>query len=522
MPEGKVQNSILLPWLSFAAIECAWNLNGLTHLAKRLSEQNLWEGADPDTLKKQTNRLVEAGYATPHANYPYVLVLNPSFSTHLKQLWKKQSYEFREKVMEQLHLYYHSFCYGAQSLLRENKEDPFWQQQLQLELPTLVKLFLESLHVGGTYNYLSTLSAFYESNKAWQKFMRVLEKAEAVVEKHQISNRSFIFQCLVGEVYLAMGNVLQEIQRPQEALKRLVKALELYQRLERPYEMGLVFNSIGSAYQQSYQWSDALKAYEASLLAFEKWEMQNPANVGMAANYQPWNSLYERTSTKIRRAQTHQNIGALHATLRKYPVAIEWYEKAYEVYKGFQDKEKMAGLAMNLGELYTEQGKPALSMPWLEQALKNYRELGQSFPQGLVLMAMGNANAELESYDEAQRMYFLAIDIFLSVGERYQLAKVNQSLGWMHLHKYAFQEAIDYLTKALKLYVAFKDNRGIAEVSHSLGAAYYFLGNATKADTFTLRAMELYRALGDEALYQQAKKNLGMNLDSATGEEAQS
>ena len=207
----------------------------------------------------------------------------------------------------------------------------------------------------------------------------------------EIVERISIVEQLVLPAFMQAGSKLKEADALKElsdllqlkgeyskALSMLNRSLQLYQSighrdLQGVYDlMGSVYNNIG----------DNEQALKYGLLAM--------------------NAADSMKNNTIELATIFNRIGSTYLRMKKYELAYEYFQKALQVAKKFNDQETIVLLTTNLARVLISMKKPAKALVILKEAQLKY-PVNDPYLQLYMTAGFLNTYKELKQYEEAQK-----------------------------------------------------------------------------------------------------------------------
>jgi tetratricopeptide (TPR) repeat protein len=169
-------------------------------------------------------------------------------------------------------------------------------------------------------------------------------------------------------------------------------------------------------------------------------------------------------------ARIYHNLGVIYRILGRMERAIEYLEKALQIYKEQGDALGVAMTLNNLGRVYAELGGRERARGDYEEALHIYREQGDSVGEGCSLNNLGWIYISLGKNEHAQKYFEQALSIFKEVGDRRGEAETLNNLG--RVYEDLKQQAMHYYQEALNIAQEVEDHEGQGKTLRNLGKLY--------------------------------------------------
>ena len=161
-------------------------------------------------------------------------------------------------------------------------------------------------------------------------------------------------------------------------------------------------------------------------------------------------------------AQSYNNIGAVYADQRNYPLALEYYEKALEIWKSvLGEKHPDAALSYNnIGYCYSNQGNYPLAMEYYEKALEIWESIFGEVHHHVANIYFNIAYDYIAqgNYSSALTFCKKALKIFQSIyGEKdMNVVVIYYSIGNIYTKQENYPSALEYYKKALNILTHFE------------------------------------------------------------------
>jgi signal transduction histidine kinase len=203
-------------------------------------------------------------------------------------------------------------------------------------------------------------------------------------------------------------------------------------------------------------------------------------------------------------ALSYQNTGVLYAELDRPKEAMDFYQKALDIYRILKDKDGEAGIMQNIGIIYSEDKKYREALGYYLSALKVYEELNDSVSMGRMYLNLGSSYEEQEDYDKSLFYYNKAIAISLKENHKYSLAYSYYSLGSVYRKTKNYELALENLQKSLQFskMIALVENE--IDCHKELSNVFFALGDYRTA----YEELKEYNTLHDSLYSEKVQQNL--------------
>ena len=238
-------------------------------------------------------------------------------------------------------------------------------------------------------------------------------------------------------IYSNLSSYYTSNYLPEKNREYALKGIDLALRLNNPYEVALLYNNLGSAYDDLSQYDSTMVYYQTALNLIEEMEnkkQESVQNIGFLKGI------------------TYANIGNLYNTQGVFDKAVEYYLKAIVLFEEFNIPDRLAKVFRNISLVYIN--------------INNYKQAEYYLNKG----------AEINS---------LLQD---SLG----LASTLTRLGHIYLNQLKYPEALQRAEEADKIYAQYVEKRDLRIYNLRVLSAIWNNGfnNEQKAMEYALKALE--------------------------------
>ena len=241
----------------------------------------------------------------------------------------------------------------------------------------------------------------------------------------------------------------------------------------------------GTAYYQSRQLKEAVKAWEQAL------------------------NLFKRSQDERGEMET---LGALSAgciELGEYDRTIGYGEQLLKLAQRLNNPQTQAQALGNLGIAYQRLGNYPKSITTNQQALTIFRSLKMQQAEGQLLSNLGNTYAIIGDYDRAVTVYKESLEIARSAKNVQQEGNVLSNLGAVHTSKGEDRQALTFYQDSLKIAESLQDRSLQVGILINLGTTHYLLGDQNLGFNKYQQAQTLAQQLENPQLLGNVLSNLG-------------
>ena len=136
-------------------------------------------------------------------------------------------------------------------------------------------------------------------------------------------------------------------------------------------------------------------------------------------------------------ANASRNLGVFYYLKSDYPLSLEYYSKALEIWKkllSINNKQpsiisKKSATIGNIGNIYADQGDYTKALKYYFEALKIDEEMGKKSGIAADLGNIGGVYSDQANYQNAQKYYFEALKIGKELGDKNRIATQIGNIG---------------------------------------------------------------------------------------------
>lgn len=260
-----------------------------------------------------------------------------------------------------------------------------------------------------------------------------------------------------------------KLERGHQALQQ---ALRLYEQIDAPYDMGMIFHDLGVGHELMGDLEGALTYYQAAL---ERWQqLGNPA---------PW-------------ANTLNSLGVLYVLQGRYDRAQQTLEQALAKTQKAGDVRVEAYVWASLGDLHADLAAYKRARQAYTQAQEIAGRARVGFVPTYALNALGNISRLQGKLSQAQEQLGQAMKLAQSHHSDYEIGLCHSSLGILAYTRKDLTEARSHLDQAIELFEAGGFRRELALAFLHRAQSAFLVGEAAAALADLQRALDLAEQLG--------------------------
>jgi len=228
-------------------------------------------------------------------------------------------------------------------------------------------------------------------------------------------------------VYFLLGRAYRMIGELDLALLNFKKA-ELYTTSN--VDLAYLYREIGDTYLEKRSYDDALYYYNKALkIAIDTHDVKLLASLylhcGIVYEQGLGNSdkalecfqkALELVSEELDKAFVYMGFIVVYYSKGDYNKAIEWGEKAFEIFEKYGNHYQSAILLLSLGEICRKAGKHDKAIHYLEEALKKVNIIGSKYLEATVYKHLGLCYKDLNNNELAREYTVKAYKLFEAIG----------------------------------------------------------------------------------------------------------
>ena len=336
---------------------------------------------------------------------------------------------------------------------------------------------------------------------------------------------------LTLNLYIKMGLIYKYKSDFVKALEHQNKALSIALELGDNLIISSIYFNLGTIYryQGKYEKSllyhmksltireeilgdtDKTTAYSYNALALlfiDKGEYKKAKMYGLKALNIRKNTLtYGLKDLNIRKnilekfhidiAYSYNAMGLLESKLGKYEHALEYYDKALEIYKNNNNLIQMDMVNNNIAIVKKKQGKYRESLIYLQDILTSVtKRYGENHINiAIAYNNLAGVHKKLGHYKISLKQYIYALDIFKNnFGDKHpDVSRVYSNMGGLYRETGKSKLAFEYYEKALNIIKELLRGKHprLAIENYNIGVTYYNDGNIEKATDYLQKALEI-------------------------------
>ncbi len=252
----------------------------------------------------------------------------------------------------------------------------------------------------------------------------------------------------------------------------------------------IINKKIGPAYKY-YNPDSAIISYEMAIAMADR---SLPKNISPSTT-KP-NSI--KYTFFLYKATSLFNIGIVYYEKSDYDTAIEYYQKAYNLFEELQQKNRMAECYRMVGIVHNDQGSYDLAIENYLKALVIYEEAGNKQGIAYCYTDIGIIHYDQGNYDKTIEYFLKSLEIKEELKDQQGILTCYINIGVVENSRGRHDLAIEYFLKALKISEDLKNKPEISTCYTNIGVTYADQGNYDEAIVYYLKALKIDEELQDK------------------------
>ncbi|MBU2880585.1 GGDEF domain-containing protein [Psychrosphaera sp. B3R10] len=204
-----------------------------------------------------------------------------------------------------------------------------------------------------------------------------------------------------------------------------------------------------------------------------------------AAEFDKSKQLTQKIISKIKRASQNElvarsylEVGYSYYLDTGMDKAIEFYNKAYEIYFRLNEESGLADVFNSLSLVYGEQGDKNLAVNYLKKALAIYSKLGYRHAASLAHYNLGFTYVDMGLLEEAKSQFSASIEISLDIDDKLNLAYSKSALARIFIKQSQFVNAANLYKESIAIFKYFDDE--VTSFRMKVGLLESYIGSKDK------------------------------------------
>ncbi len=286
--------------------------------------------------------------------------------------------------------------------------------------------------------------------------------------------------------YKNLGNIYYRQSNYTKAYELYNKSLAVYEKLNDKQGIAIIVRNLGSIYHQQGNYNKALEYFFRSLNA----RIEIDDKKGIANLY---NAIGLVFLEQVDEDQT--SLQGLKQSNEFTNKALEYFDKALEMYKKLEDNVGIAQTYYRISTIYKRKQK----QDDIEKLLTIYKNDTAAFKSSKIFLK--------KALEYSQKFK----DLSEKIGDVRLLAEANSSMGDIYLDSEEYSKALQCFNKSLELYQSINSQAGLANSYFSLGKYYSSQKQALKSIPFYTKALQISKEIQVLAIGRNSALSLYQN-----------
>lgn len=365
---------------------------------------------------------------------------------------------------------------------------------------------------------LEEIGYVYHRQKDYEQALNYYQQALPIQREVGDGDAERLTLKLIGDIYSSQGSELIRKNQYRKAIEKLQSALVVFKKLGFQASQWRILNRMANVHTTLGEYEVALKFYQQALPIRSKVILGHwvgiESKIGkiyeLLGEYELALDFYHQALKTARiptlivfdqrqmigdikgEVNALNAIGNVNYRLKKYDIALEFYNQALAVLKTVDNKKDKKFLELvtfnNIGLVYFRQKNYNLALDFLQQALTINKQLGYQQSQGVIMTNIGKVYFQQGKYELAWNFYQQGLVIFQGIGYKAGAAKVLNDIGYLLEKQKQPELAIVFFKQSVNVREGIRNNiKGLPQ---------------TQQQSYTETIAEDYRHLADLLLQQ--------------------
>jgi serine phosphatase RsbU (regulator of sigma subunit) len=269
------------------------------------------------------------------------------------------------------------------------------------------------------------------------------------------------------------------IDYPDSSFQYANQALLLSKKINYEFGMARSYASLGEVYNGKGNYNLALKSLVEAY------------------------SIYERLGRKELMATTMNSIGNTYMGNNDTEKALASFKKCYSIAASINDPKGIALSCFGIGNIYGELNKLDSAYAYLERAFPAFEQQGHIYGLGMTSALLGQLKNAEKKYDESLAYLKRSMEYQKEINNVYGIGVVLQALGKTYYDMGDFKNALDNYLQAFKIHKERNAYDNLREVCRELALTSKSMGDFKTAFEYQEKYMEYNDSVFNEKSRQQ-------------------
>ncbi len=165
-------------------------------------------------------------------------------------------------------------------------------------------------------------------------------------------------------------------------------------------------------------------------------------------------------------------LGYAIRTIKGYPDAIAYYEKAKEIYENNDNEKSLQEVNIALGQAYANTGKYDQAITLLDRAVTYAAKFGTENDESYSVIVRGYTYVKMNLFDKAEPDYKKYYELATETKDEVKVRRALGYLGFFYFQKGDYQTALTYYNEAIEKSIETEDDGKLNELYPEVIAIY--------------------------------------------------
>ena len=315
----------------------------------------------------------------------------------------------------------------------------------------------------------------------------LLKKAQQISEKHHLEKS-------MGKIHSLNGELAGRASNFTESLNHILKALEVYKKINDTVGIAHMYNNLGNIYDNTGQMKESENSYLSAI------------------------KIYETLKDKPGAAKAMMNLGITFFKQQKYQPALAYAFKSLKIREELKNEEDLAYSYATVGTMYLYTNKFIESIEYNKKSLRISDRTNNAYSMAIDRINIAKALAGLSNYAEAKKYLLQVLPISEKYGDKRALRHAYEDLSAIAQKENNIEQAIVWQNKAIEIYKGTDDAYTELSLLVNRHSLYVLQKKYKQAETDLLAAEKIVKKqnmVGEMQGIKRMKVNLYINMGKA-------
>ncbi|GHN01097.1 hypothetical protein WSM22_25860 [Cytophagales bacterium WSM2-2] len=191
--------------------------------------------------------------------------------------------------------------------------------------------------------------------------------------------------------------------------------------------------------------------------------------------------LFKRLNNKRLNAENLNQLGLVYYNIKQPNLALEVHQRALQLYQELKDEKGIAFSFGCIGHLYEKKKSYEQALSYQNQALEFYQKNDDPQGTATILENIGSIYEDLENYELALKFFMRALKLNEIARDSLAMIVNINNIGDNYRKTQQYDKAIDWTKRAVDLSTRLKDKYQLCSAYKDLGKIYSLTGDFKNA-----------------------------------------